>query len=170
LGSRSILGDARNPVMQQVMNLKIKFRESFRPFAPAVLEEYAADYFDLRSPSPYMLLVGYLKEEYRLPDDADSLALTGLDKLRHVRSTVPSITHVDFTARLQTVNPESHPSFYKLIRAFYDLTGCPMLINTSFNVMDEPIVCTPQEAISCYLRTGIDILAMEGVVVEKMRE
>ena len=167
LGSRSILGDARNPAMQSVMNMKIKFRESFRPFAPAVLEEYAADYFDTSKASPYMLLVSSLKEECRLPQDKDIPILAGLDKLKQIRSTVPAITHVDYSARLQTVNSTCNPSFYKLIRAFYDLTGCPMLINTSFNVMDEPIVCTPEDAIGCFLKSGIDILAMQGVVVEK---
>lgn len=167
LGSRSILGDARNPEMQSVMNLKIKFRESFRPFAPAVLEDKAADYFDLKTPSPYMLLVGQVKEEHRLPIDPEQAMLTGVDKLKVSRSTIPAVTHVDYSARLQTVNAESHPSFYKLLTAFNDLTGCPMLINTSFNVMDEPIVCTPLDVIGCFLRTGIDILAIEGLVIEK---
>lgn len=164
LGNRSILGDARNPDMQSVMNRKIKFRESFRPFAPAILEEFATEYFDLPAASPYMLLVGKLKEEHRLPVMAES---SGLDKLKQIRSTVPAITHVDFTARVQTVNSESNPSFYKLIRTFYELTGCPMLINTSFNVMDVPIVCSPRDAIACFLQSGMDILAMEGLVVEK---
>lgn len=167
LGSRSILGDARNPEMQSAMNLKIKFRESFRPFAPAVLEDKAADYFDLKAPSPYMLLVGHVKEEHRLPANAEQEMLTGLDKLKVVQSTIPAVTHVDYSARLQTVNAESNASFYKLLASFYELTGCPMLINTSFNVMDEPIVCTPQDAIGCFMRSGVDILAMEGIVVDK---
>lgn len=166
LGSRSILGDARNPEMQSVMNLKIKFRESFRPFAPAVLEEKANDYFDLAAPSPYMLLVGTVKEEHRLPVDPAQAMLTGIDKLKVTRSTIPAVTHVDYSARLQTVNVSSNPSFYKLLTSFYELTGCPMLINTSFNVMDEPIVCTPQDAIGCFLRSGIDILAMEGIIAD----
>ncbi|MDP4239332.1 MAG: carbamoyltransferase [Bacteroidota bacterium] len=166
LGNRSILGDARNPVMQSVMNRKIKFRESFRPFAPVILEEFATDYFDMPAPSPYMLLVSYLKKEYRLQVEEEPV-LTGLDKLKQVRSVVPAITHVDFSARVQTVNEESNPSLYKLIRSFYELTGCPLLINTSFNVMNEPIVCTPQDAMGCFQRSGIDILAIEGLVVEK---
>jgi carbamoyltransferase len=170
LGSRSILGDARNPAMQSAMNLKIKFRESFRPFAPAVLEEYAPEYFDTEKISPYMLVVSSLKEKYRLPQDKNSPVLAGLDKLKQIRSMVPAITHVDFTARLQTVNSTDHPSFYRLIRAFYELTGCPMLINTSFNVMDEPIVCTPEDAIGCFLQTGIDILAIQGILVEKQHQ
>lgn len=168
LGSRSILGDARNPAMQSVMNMKIKFRESFRPFAPVILQEYATEYFDLHTESPYMLLVGFLKEKHRLPiDEKGQYGLSGLDKLKQVRSTVPAIMHVDYSARVQTVNSQSNPSFYRLIKSFHELTGCPMLINTSFNVMDEPIVCSPQDAIACFLRSGIDILAIEGLVVEK---
>jgi len=167
LGSRSILGDARNPEMQSVMNMKIKFRESFRPFAPAVLEEFSSDYFETNSSSPYMLLVSYLKNEHRIPVPAGEKGLAGTEKLKQIRSTVPAITHVDYSARLQTVNPESNPAFYKLLRSFYELTGCPMMINTSFNVMDEPIVCSPDEAIACFLGSGIDILAIEGFVIEK---
>jgi len=170
LGSRSILGDARNPEMQSVMNMKIKFRESFRPFAPAVLEEFAPDYFETDKASPYMLLVSYLKDKHRMPELADGKELSGTDKLKQIRSSVPAITHVDFSARLQTVNPSGNPSFYKLLSAFYQLTGCPMIINTSFNVMDEPIVCSPEDAIACFLHSGIDILAMEGLVVEKSIE
>ena len=167
LGSRSILGDARNPEMQSVMNMKIKFRESFRPFAPAVLEEFASDYFETEQVSPYMLLVSYLKNTHRLQVPSMEKGPSGTDQLKQIRSTVPAITHVDFSARLQTVNPDSNSAFYKLLRSFYELTGCPMMINTSFNVMDEPIVCTPEEAIACFLGSGIDILAIEGFVVEK---
>jgi carbamoyltransferase len=167
LGSRSILGDARNPEMQSVMNRKIKFRESFRPFAPAILEEYAADYFGKAVVSPYMLFVGFLKDEHRLPLDKNEIGLKGLNKLSQIRSTVPAITHVDYSARVQTVNVESNPDLYKLLTSFYELTGCPMIINTSFNVMDEPIVCTPQDAIDCFMKTGIDILAIQGLIVEK---
>jgi len=167
LGSRSILGDARNPMMQWVMNMKIKFRESFRPFAPVILEECVNDYFDIRTPSPYMLLVGHLKEEHRLTLSPEQQQLTGMEKLKQIRSTVPAITHVDYSARVQTVNSSSSPSLYKLLRSFYELTGCPLMINTSFNVMDEPIVCSPGDAIVCFLKSGIDILAMEGLVIEK---
>jgi carbamoyltransferase len=165
LGSRSILGDPRNPEMQSVMNMKIKFRESFRPFAPAIMEEYAAEYFEKVLVSPYMLFVGFLKKEHRLPLDKNEI--TGLNKLRQIRSTVPAITHVDYSARIQTVNSKSNPLFYKLLKTFNELTGCPMLINTSFNVMDEPIVCTPEDAIACFLNSGIDILAIQGLIVEK---
>jgi len=167
LGSRSILGDARNPMMQWVMNMKIKFRESFRPFAPVILEEFVNDYFDIPTSSPYMLLVAYLKEEHRLTLSPEQQQLQGLEKLKQIRSTVPGITHVDYSARIQTVNKESNPSLYKLLRAFYELTGCPLMINTSFNIMDEPIVCSPEDAIACFLKSGIDILAIEGLVVEK---
>jgi carbamoyltransferase len=167
LGSRSILGDARNPSMQMILNLKIKFRESFRPFAPIILEEFVSDYFEISAPSPYMLLVGNLKNEHRLPIDPEQQRLTGMDLLRQIRSTVPAITHVDYSARIQTVNATSKGKFYQLLKAFHQLTGCPMMINTSFNRMDEPIVCTPQDAISCFLNSGIDILAIENFVVEK---
>jgi len=149
------------------MNMKIKFRESFRPFAPVILEECVNDYFDIRTPSPYMLLVGHLKEEHRLTLSPEQQQLNGMEKLKQIRSTVPAITHVDYSARVQTVNSSSTPSFYKLLRSFYELTGCPLMINTSFNVMDEPIVCSPEDAIVCFLKSGIDILAMEGLVVEK---
>jgi carbamoyltransferase len=170
LGSRSILGDARSPTMQMKMNLKIKCRESFRPFAPAILEEFANDYYDIRSPSPYMLLVDYLKNDHRLEISSDQSLLIGMDQLKQIRSAVPAITHVDFSSRIQTVNSNNNESFYRLIRSFYELTGCPMIINTSFNRMDEPIVCSPEDAISCFLRSGIDILAIENFVVEKRIE
>ena len=167
LGSRSILGDARNPDMQMALNLKIKFRESFRPFAPVVLEEFASAYFEISGPSPYMLLVGNLKNEHRLPLGPEQQKLTGIDLLRQIRSTVPAITHVDYSARIQTVNAANNGKFYQLLKAFHQLTGCPTIINTSFNRMDEPIVCTPEDAISCFLNSGIDILAIENFVVEK---
>lgn len=167
LGSRSILGDTRNPTMQMTMNLKIKLRESFRPFAPAILEEFASDYFDIAGQSPYMLLVGNLKNKHRLPIDLKQQKLNGIDLLKQIRSMVPAITHVDYSARIQTVNAANNGKFYQLLKAFHQLTGCPMVINTSFNRMDEPIVCTPQDAISCFLNSGIDILAIENFVVEK---
>lgn len=170
LGSRSILGDARNATMQTTLNLKIKFRESFRPFAPAVLEEFVSDYFEISSSSPYMLLVGNLKNEHRLPLGPEQQKLTGIDLLRQIRSTVPAITHVDYSARIQTVNAANNGKFYQLLKAFHQLTGCPTIVNTSFNRMDEPIVCTPEDAISCFLNSGIDILAIENFVVEKNTE
>ncbi len=167
LGSRSILGDARNPSMQMTMNMKIKLRESFRPFAPVILEEFAPDYFDLPVSSPYMLLVGNLDRKYHLQLDQDQQNLSGIDLLKQIRSTVPAITHVDYSARVQTVNAASNGRFYQLLNAFYQLTSCPLMINTSFNRMDEPIVCSPDDAISCFLKADIDILAIGNFIVEK---
>ena len=165
LGARSIIADPRNSTMQSVLNNKIKFRESFRPFAPAVLEQHADEYFDLGAPSPYMLLVGKVREEKRKVPVGDQQ--DPLKKINQERSVVPAITHLDYSARLQTVNPSQHPDFYKLIDAFYQLTNCPMVINTSFNRMDEPIVCTPEDAILCFLNTEIDVLAIENFLVKK---
>lgn len=169
LGSRSILGDARNPSMQMTMNMKIKLRESFRPFAPVILEEFASNYFDLPDSSPYMLLVGNLNRKYYLPLDTEQKNLSGIDLLRQIRSTVPAITHVDYSARVQTVNAASNGRFYQLLNAFYQLTGCPLMINTSFNQMDEPIVCNPDDAISCFLKADIDILAIGNFIVQDKR-
>jgi len=165
LGARSIIADPRNSTMQSVLNNKIKFRESFRPFAPAVLEQHADEYFDLGAPSPYMLLVGKVMEEKRKTPDNDQQ--DPLKKINQERSVVPAITHLDYSARLQTVNQNQHPDFYKLIDAFHQLTGCPMVINTSFNRMDEPIVCTPEDAILCFLNTEIDVLAIGNFLVKK---
>ncbi|WP_461453553.1 carbamoyltransferase family protein [Mucilaginibacter sp.] len=164
LGARSIIADPRNVTMQSVLNKKIKFRESFRPFAPAVLEGHADEYFDLGAASPYMLLVGKVREEKRKPvaDEVDSMK-----KINQERSVIPAVTHLDYSARLQTVNADQHPDFYGLINAFYKQTGCPMVINTSFNRMDEPIVCTPQDAILCFLNTEIDMLVVGGFLVRK---
>lgn len=166
LGSRSILGDARNPSMQMTMNMKIKLRESFRPFAPVILEDFAGDYFDLPVSSPYMLLVGNLNRKYHLSLDAEQKNLSGISLLRQIRSTVPAITHVDYSARVQTVNATNNGRFYQLLSVFYQLTGCPLMINTSFNRMDEPIVCTPDDAISCFLKADIDILAIGNFIVQ----
>ena len=166
LGSRSILGDPRNPDMQMTMNLKIKYRESFRPFAPAILEEFVDNYYPMKTASPYMLLVDFLKKKHRLNLD-DQLLITGMKQLNEIRSTLPAITHVDFSSRIQTVNNINNTTFYKLIRSFYELTGCPMIINTSFNRMDEPIVCSPEDAVFCFLNSGIDLLAIGKFVVEK---
>ena len=164
LGSRSIIGDARSPKMQSVMNLKIKFRESFRPFAPIVLREDAGEYFDIaaRHDSPYMLIVAPVREEKRKPVEP---GLHGIDKLKQLRSVVPAITHVDYSARLQTVDDERNPRLAALIRSFKARTGCPVLINTSFNVRGEPIVCTPQDAIRCFFGTEMDVLVLENFVV-----
>lgn len=168
LGSRSILGDPRSPKMQAVMNLKIKYRESFRPFAPAVLAEEAANYFLLDRDSPYMLLVAPVLEKWRTPVEGEELA--GLDKLKSVRSQFPAITHVDYSARIQTVRAESHPLFYKLLQAFHARTGCPMLINTSFNVRGEPLVCTPEEAFTCFMRTEMDYLVLGNFLLAKKEQ
>lgn len=165
LGSRSILADPRHPKMQSTLNLKIKFRESFRPFAPAVLFNHQQEYFDFAEPSPYMLFTAPVSIKQRV-DVQESSRLAGLELLKAVRSTIPAVTHVDYTARLQTVK-RSHTEFYRLIDAFYQLTGCPLLVNTSFNVMDEPIVCSPQDAIRCFLNCDMDILAFKNIIVFK---
>ena len=167
LGSRSILGDARNPEMQAKMNLKIKFRESFRPFAPAILQECAGEYFGLQCESPYMLLVDYVAEDKRLPLPENASSLWGIEKLNVPRSTVPAITHIDYSARIQTVDPERHGLYYTLIWRFYERTGCPVVVNTSFNVRGEPIVCTPAEAYRCYRHTHIDALVLGNRLVVK---
>jgi carbamoyltransferase len=166
LGSRSIIGDARSPKMQSVMNLKIKFRESFRPFAPIVLRERASDYFDIKPDhdSPYMLIVAPVRQDKRKPVEP---GLFGLDKLKQLRSVVPAITHVDYSARLQTVDGERNPRLASMMRRFEQRTGCPVLINTSFNVRGEPIVCTPQDALRCFLGTEMDVLVLENFVVRR---
>jgi carbamoyltransferase len=174
LGARSIIGDARNPAMQATMNLKIKFRESFRPFAPCVLREAAHEYFDLGvdQESPYMLLVASVLEKHRVPlSDVQQQTMNEDPDLRHrvnvVRSTVPAITHVDYSARVQTVDEPRHGRFYRLIKTFERLTGCPVIVNTSFNIRGEPIVCTPQEAYRCFWATDMDALVLEDFVLEK---
>jgi len=167
LGARSILADAGNKKMQSRINSVIKFRESFRPFAPAILQEYANKYFHLDVSSPYMLLVAEIRKEHQLKLTTEEMNYKGLNKLKQNRSILPAVTHVDYSARIQTVNPVENPKFYQLIRAFYELTGCPAIVNTSFNVINEPIVCTPAEALNCYLNTAMDILAIENLVVEK---
>ncbi len=167
LGARSILGDPRSPRMQSQMNLKIKYRESFRPFAPSVLRERVADYFELDCDSPYMLLVAPVREELRVPmSDADH-KLFGVEKLNVPRSTIPAVTHVDYSARVQTVRREDNPAYYDLLAAFDRLTGCPVLVNTSFNVRGEPIVCTPEQAYACFMRTEMDCLVIGDFVLEK---
>jgi carbamoyltransferase len=166
LGSRSILGDPRNPAMQSVMNQKIKFRESFRPFAPIVLAEHAEEYFDLRQPSPYMLIVAQVAEEQRRSADVPG-HVQGLDRLKVARSTIPAVTHVDHSARVQTVAEHQDPRLHRLLRDFHARTGCPVLVNTSFNVRGEPIVATPEDAYRCFMRTDIDTLAMGDCLLEK---
>jgi carbamoyltransferase len=167
LGNRSILGDPRSTSMQRVLNLKIKYRESFRPFAPAVLREDVAEYFDLDTDSPYMLIVASVREECRRAPSEDEKRLEGLDKLRAVRSDVPAITHVDHSARVQTVHRDTNPRFHSLLETFKSLTGCATLVNTSFNVADEPIVCTPEDAYRCFLGTEMDLLVLENILLYK---
>ncbi len=164
LGARSIIGDARSPRMQSMMNLKIKFRESFRPFAPAVLREHVASWFELDRDSPYMLLVADVDETRRLPEQPaldEAAPLWGIERLNVPRSTIPAVTHVDYSARIQTVRRETNPLYYDVIDAFFRLTGCPVIVNTSFNVRGEPIVCTPADAYRCFMRTNIDALVLE---------
>lgn len=167
LGNRSILGDPRDPRMQSLMNLKIKFRESFRPFAPAVLAERVADYFELDRPSPYMALVAPVAQPLRIPAIPGAERLTGIDRLKTQRSTIPAVTHVDHSARIQTVHRETNPRFHELIRRFEAITGCAVLVNTSFNVRGEPIVCTPEDAYRCFMRTEMDYLAAGNFLLAK---
>jgi carbamoyltransferase len=167
LGARSIIGDARDTRMQSVMNLKIKYRESFRPFAPSVLAERAADYFDLDRPSPYMALVAPVREELRTPMSAEQERLFGIEKLKVPRSTIPAVTHVDYTARIQTVHRETNPRYHELICRFEALTGCGVIVNTSFNVRGEPIVCTPEDAYRCFMRTEMDYLVVGNYLLTK---
>ena len=170
LGNRSILGDPRSETIQSTINLKIKFRESFRPFAPAVLADYVSEYFDLDRESPYMLLVSALKKDKQLVISSQEKELRGLDKLRIKRSVVPAITHVDYSARIQTVSKESNPLFYDLINEFFKLTACPVIINTSFNVRGEPIVCTPADAYKCFMRTNMDYLIIGSFFLDKEKQ
>ncbi|MFO1377649.1 MAG: carbamoyltransferase [Steroidobacteraceae bacterium] len=167
LGGRSILGDARSPTMQKLLNLKVKFRESFRPFAPSVLREHVADWFELDGDSPYMLLVADVKPEHRIAMTPEQQALFGIDKLNVARSTIPAVTHVDHSARIQTVHEDTNPRYHALIKAFRDLTGCPVVVNTSFNVRGEPIVCTPDDSFRCFMGTDIEILAVGNAFLEK---
>jgi carbamoyltransferase len=174
LGARSIIGDARNRAMQANMNLKIKFRESFRPFAPCVLQERVSDYFEMRADqeSPYMLMVAPVLEKHRVPlSETDRKQMSEAADLRHrvniVRSILPAITHVDYSARIQTVDEKRHGRFYRLMKTFESLTGCPIIVNTSFNVRGEPIVCTPHEAYRCFLATDMDALVLENFVLRK---
>jgi carbamoyltransferase len=165
LGARSILADARSPRMQSLLNLKIKYRESFRPFAPAVLREHLSDWFELDEDSPYMLMVAGVAEHRRLK--ADDEGLFGIDKLKMSRSTIPAVTHVDYSARVQTVHEDTNPRYHALLTAFHQRTGCPVIVNTSFNVRGEPIVCTPEDAFLCFMGTEMDVLAIGYCVLRK---
>src|SRR5262245_10440450 len=167
LGARSIIGDARSPKMQSVMNLKIKYRESFRPFAPSVLRERVADYFVLDTDSPYMLLVAPVQEKRRIAPTKEQQTLWGIDLLNVPKSDIPAATHVDYSARIQTVHEDTNPRYYKLLKAFESETDCGLLVNTSFNVRSEPIVCSPEDAYRCFMRTAIDILVLENCLLDK---
>jgi carbamoyltransferase len=170
LGSRSIIGDARSSKMQKKMNLKIKFRESFRPFAPSILNEEVSNYFEIDRGSPYMLLVTDVKKEIRRDMTEEEKNLFGIDKLNIVRSKIPAITHVDYSARLQTVHKDTNPKYWNMIKAFQDLSGCPVIVNTSFNVRGEPIVCSPIDAYKCFMRTEMDYLIMGNYLLDKKKQ
>ena len=170
LGGRSIIGDARSPEMQEKMNLKIKFRESFRPFAPSVVRERVSDFFEHDGESPYMLLVAPVREDIRREMSEEEQQLFGLDKLHVARSTIPAITHVDYSARIQTVDGQYNNRYYQMIKKFDEKTGCPVVINTSFNVRGEPIVCTPEDAFRCFMRTNMDYLIMENILLDKKEQ
>jgi carbamoyltransferase len=170
LGGRSIVGDARSPDMQTRMNVKIKFRENFRPFAPSVIDEQYSQWFESPQPSPYMLLVADVKEEKRLPLSEDDACIRGLEQRKIIRSLIPAVTHVDDSARLQTVSAATNPIYHKLINAFYARTGCPVIINTSFNVRGEPIVCSPEDAYRCFMNTGMDYLVMNSFLLDKREQ
>jgi carbamoyltransferase len=170
LGGRSILADPRSPRMQSVLNLKIKFRESFRPFAPSVLEERVADWFELETPSPYMLIVADVKRDHLVAMSTSDRDKRGIELLKVPRSKIPAVTHVDNSARIQTVSAGTNPRYHALIAAFERTTGCPVLVNTSFNVRGEPIVCTPEDAYRCFMRTDMDVLVIEDFILEKAKQ
>ena len=167
LGGRSILGDARSPVMQRLLNLKVKYRESFRPFAPSVLREDLSAWFDLDVDSPYMLLVADVRDAHRIAMTEAQAALFGIAKLNVLRSSIPAVTHVDYSARIQTVHRDTNPRYHGLISRFKALTGCPVVVNTSFNVRAEPIVCTPEDAYRCFMGTEIEALAVGHCFLRK---
>ena len=170
LGSRSILGDPRSPKMQKNLNLKVKYRESFRPFAPSVLREDLNEWFEISNSSPYMLLVAEIKKNKQIEMTADEKKLFGIDKLNIKRSEIPAVTHVDYSARIQTVDKETNKVYYNLIKKFKELTNCPILVNTSFNVRGEPIVNTPKDAFNCFMGTELDRLVIGNFYLEKDKQ
>ena len=170
LGNRSIIADPRSPKMQSQLNLKVKFRESFRPFAPSILFEDLSEWFNLNSESPYMLIVADINEKWRKKISLKENNLFGIDKLKIPRSSVPAITHVDYSARIQTVHKKTNPLYHSLIENFKKNTGCPILINTSFNVRGEPIVCSPTDAFKCFMGTNLDILVIENFIMYKDKQ
>jgi carbamoyltransferase len=167
LGARSIIGDPRSTNMQSVMNLKIKYRESFRPFAPSVLADKVVEFFDIDRASPYMLLVAPVAEKFHIEMTDEQQQLFGIEKLKVPRSSIPAVTHVDYTARIQTVHADTNPRYHALLDAFHRRTDCPVLVNTSFNVRGEPIVCTPEDAYRCFMRTEMDYLVLENYLLAK---
>ena len=167
LGARSIIGDPRNTTMQKTMNLKIKYRESFRPFAPSVLDSHISEWFELDCASPYMLLVAPVKSSKCYPMSESDTKLFGIEKLNVVRSEIPSVTHIDYSARIQSVHKATNPKYYALLQRFYELTSCPVLVNTSFNVRGEPIVCSPMDSFRCFMGTEMDMLVIEDFVLYK---
>jgi carbamoyltransferase len=167
LGGRSILGDARSPTMQKLLNLKVKYRESFRPFAPAVLREHVSEWFEIDEDSPYMLLVADVQKRHRIAMSDSEQKLFGIEKLNVPRSAIPAVTHVDYSARVQTVHADTHPRYHALISRFNELTGCPVVVNTSFNVRGEPIVCIPEDSFHCFMGTEIEVLVVENCFLEK---
>jgi carbamoyltransferase len=167
LGARSIIADPRSPAMQKQLNLKVKYRESFRPFAPSILSEDASDWFDIASDSPYMLLVSGIAESKRISVTEDENSLFGIAKLNVPRSLIPAVTHVDYSARIQTVHKQTNPLFHAVISSFKDITGCPVVVNTSFNVRGEPIVCSPEDAFKCFMGTELDCLVIGNCFLEK---
>jgi carbamoyltransferase len=170
LGGRSILGDPRSPDMQKNLNLKVKYRESFRPFAPSILKEDLTDWFDINSDSPYMLMVAEVNKQKCLEMNEEQEKLFGIDKLNVKRSDIPAVTHVDYSARIQTVHQETNPKYFKLISKFKEITGCPILVNTSFNVRGEPIVNTPTDAFNCFMGTELDKLIIGNCYLEKYKQ
>ena len=170
LGGRSILGDPRSPSMQKNLNLKVKYRESFRPFAPSILSDDLNDWFEMESVSPYMLMVADVRKEKCIPMSEEDEKLFGIEKLNVKRSSVPAITHVDYSARIQTVHKNTNPKYYKLISKFKEITGCPILVNTSFNVRGEPIVNTPEDAFNCFMGTNLDKLIIGNCYLDKKKQ
>ena len=170
LGARSIIADPRSEKMQKILNLKIKFRESFRPFAPSVIRENVSDWFELNADSPYMLLVADINKSIRIETTKEEKGLFGIEKLKVKRSNIPAVTHVDYSARIQTVHKETNPKYYKLLQEFMKITKCPVIINTSFNVRGEPIVCNIENAYSCFMGTDLDILVCEDIVLFKNQQ
>ena len=170
LGGRSIIGDPRNQKMQSIMNLKIKYRESFRPFAPSILEQDLINQFELKKKSPYMLLVAPVKKGLQIKMTKKQEKLFGIEKINLPRSTIPAVTHIDYSARIQTVSKSTNPRYYKLIKQFKKVTGCPSIVNTSFNVRGEPIVCTPEDAYRCFMRTEMDVLVLQNQILFKEKQ